>query len=139
MDQDKLLKYWDQFIDFCVTFTPKVLMAIASLYIGFWLIKKLIKVLRLSLERAKLSDEVRPFVLSFVNMALKVFVVLFAAGFLGFEMTAIVGVLAGLVFAVGMALQGSLGNFAAGILIMVLRPYKIGDMVEVGGKFGKVE
>jgi small conductance mechanosensitive channel len=139
MDQEKLTKYWDQFIDFCVTFTPKILMAAASLYIGMWLIKKMVTIVRLSLEKANLSEEVRPFVISFISVALKVFVVLFAASFLGFETTSIVGILAAASFAVGLALQGSLGNFAAGILVMVFRPYKIGDMVEVGGKFGKVE
>lgn len=139
MDQEKLTKYWDQFLDFCVTFTPKILMAAASLYIGMWLIKKMVTVVRLSLEKANFSEEVRPFVISFISVALKVFVVLFAASFLGFETTSIVGILAAASFAVGLALQGSLGNFAAGILVMVFRPYKIGDMVEVGGKFGKVE
>ncbi|MEZ4956163.1 MAG: mechanosensitive ion channel family protein [Saprospiraceae bacterium] len=139
MDQEKLTKYWDQFLDFCVTFTPKILMAAASLYIGMWLIKKMVTIVRLSLEKANFSEEVRPFVISFISVALKVFVVLFAASFLGFETTSIVGILAAASFAVGLALQGSLGNFAAGILVMVFRPYKIGDMVEVGGKFGKVE
>lgn len=139
MDQEKLTKYWDQFIDFCVTFTPKILMAAASLYIGLWLIKKIVAIVKLSLEKANLSEEVRPFVISFINVALKIFVVLFAASFVGFETTSIVGILAAASFAVGLALQGSLGNFAAGILVMVFRPYKIGDMVEVNGRFGKVE
>ncbi len=139
MDQEKLAKYWDQLIDFCVTFTPKILMAVASVYIGMWLVKRIVAVVRLSLDKANFSEEVRPFVVSFVSIALKVFVVLFAASFLGFETTSIVGILAAASFAVGLALQGSLGNFAAGILVMVFRPYKIGDMVEVNGKFGKVE
>lgn len=139
MDQEKLNQYWEQFIDFCVAFTPKLLMAAASLYIGFWLARKIIFAVRLSLEKANFGKEVRPFVVSFVNIALKVFVILFAASFLGFETTSIVGILAAASFAVGLALQGSLGNFAAGILVMVLRPYKIGDMVEANGKFGKVE
>ncbi len=139
MDQEKINEYWDGFIDFCVTFTPKLLIAAISLYVGMWLIKKIIAVARLSLEKANFSEEVRPFVISFINIALKVFVILFAASFLGFETTSIVGILAAASFAVGLALQGSLGNFAAGILVMVFRPYKIGDMVEVNGKFGKVE
>ena len=139
MDQEKLTKYWDGFIDFCVTFTPKLLMAIVSLYVGLWLIKKITGIVKLSLEKANFSEEVRPFVISFINITLKVFVILFAASFLGFQTTSIVGILAAASFAVGLALQGSLGNFAAGILVLIFRPYKIGDMVEVNGKFGKVE
>lgn len=139
MDSEKLSLYLNQALDFCVTFAPKILMAIISLYIGLWLAKKIVKIADASLKRTDLSQEVRAFTISFLNIGIKIFVVLFAAGFLGFEMTAILGVLAGLVFAIGMALQGSLSNFAAGIIIMVLRPYKIGDMVEIADKFGKVE
>lgn len=139
MDQEKLNQYWDQFIDFCVTFTPKILMAVAAMAIGFWIVKRIIKIFEISLEKANLSPEISGFALSFVGILLKVAVLLFAASFLGFEMTSIVGILAAASFAVAFALQGSLANLASGILIMVFRPYKIGDMVEVNGKFGKVE
>ncbi|HFA49492.1 MAG TPA: mechanosensitive ion channel family protein [Bacteroidetes bacterium] len=139
MNEDKLNIYLNQAIDFCVSYAPKIIMAAASFYIGFWLIKKIIAIVELSLDKANFSKEVRPFVVSFINIALKVFVVLFAASFLGFETSSIVGILAAASFAVGLALQGSLGNFAAGILVMVFRPYKLGDMVEINGKFGKVE
>ena len=139
MDQDKLTKYWDLFIDFCVTFTPKIMMALITLFVGFWLVKRVIKIIELSLDKAGLSPEIKGFAVSFVGAAIKVAVVLFAASFLGFEMTSIVGILAAASFAVAFALQGSLANLAAGILIMVFRPYKIGDMVEVNGRFGKVE
>ncbi len=139
MDQDKLTKYWDQFIDYCVTFAPKLLMAGIVLFVGFWIVKKVVTIFQITLEKAKLSQEIRGFSLSFVGMTLKIGIVLFAASFLGFQMTSIVGILAAASFAVAFALQGSLANLASGILIMVFRPYKIGDMVEVNGKFGKVD
>ena len=139
MDQEKLAKYWEQMIDFCVTFAPKIIVALLALIIGFWIIKRIIKVFEVSLEKASLSQEIRSFAVSFVGVALKIAIILFAASFLGFEMTSIVGILAAASFAVAFALQGSLANLASGILIMVFRPYKIGDMVEVNGKFGKVE
>lgn len=139
MSEEQLLHYCNKVLDFAITFAPKLLGAIFILVIGFWLAKKLSKVFALSLERAKFSKEVAPFFVSFASVAMKVVVLLAAAGIVGIETTSIVGVLAAASFAVGLALQGSLGNFAAGILIMVFKPYKIGDIVEVSEKFGRVE
>jgi small conductance mechanosensitive channel len=139
MNEDKLSLYYNKVLDFAITFSPKVAGAILILIVGFWVVKKLAHLFALSLERAKFSKEVAPFLVSFVGVAMKVVVLLAAAGIVGIETTSIVGVLAAASFAVGLALQGSLGNFAAGILIMVFKPYKIGDIVEAAGKFGKVE
>ena len=139
MDQDKIAKYWDELVEAVVLFAPKLLMSILALWVGFWIVRRVIKVFEISLTKAKLSLEIRSFALSFTSIILKVAVILFAASFLGFEMTSILGILAAASFAVAFALQGSLANLASGLLIMVFRPYKIGDMVEVNGKFGKVE
>ncbi len=138
-ETDKLAKYMGEFTDWAVAFAPKLLLAIFILIIGFWLIKKLSKIFDFSLEKAKMAPEVISFLSSLVNMALKVAILLIAAGVIGFEMGSLVAVLAAVGFAVGMALQGSLGNFASGIMIMVFKPYKVGDYVEVSEKFGKVE
>lgn len=138
-DTDKLAQYMSDFMDWAVAFAPKLGLAIVILIIGFWLIKKISKVFDFSLEKAQMAPEVISFLSSLVNMALKVAVLLIAAGIIGFEMGSLVAVLAAVGFAVGMALQGSLGNFASGIMIMVFKPYKLGDFVEVGEKFGMVE
>ncbi len=138
MNEEKLNLYYDKDIDFALTFAPKLAGAILILLIGFWLVKKLNGLLTLSLERASLSKDVTPFLVSFVGIAMKIIVLLAAAGVVGIETTSIFGILAAAGFAVGFALQGSLSNFAAGILIMVFKPYKVDDMVEVNGKFGKV-
>jgi small conductance mechanosensitive channel len=139
MNEDKFVIYYNKAIDFAITFVPKLAGAVIILIAGFWLAKKLAALFALSLEKAKFSKEVAPFFVSFVGAAMKVVVLLAAASIIGIETTSIVGILAAASFAVGLALQGSLGNFAAGILVMVFKPYKIGDTVEVAGKFGKVE
>lgn len=139
MDSEKLNQYWDQLLDFTVTFAPKVLMALLSLWIGFWLVKRVLKVLDLALDKSGLGPEVQGFAQSFASVLLKAAVVLFAASFLGFEVSSIIGILAAASFAVAFALQGSMANFASGLMIMVFKPYRIGDMVEVNGKFGKVQ
>jgi len=137
--QTKLQEYLEAAQDFIVTFTPKVILAILTLWIGFWLVKRVLKILNITFEKSGLSLEVQRFMESFASVLLKMGVVLFAASFLGFEVASIIGLLAAASFAVAFALQGSLANLASGLLVMVFRPYKIGDMVEVNGKFGKVE
>lgn len=139
MNEEKITTYWDYAVKSAMNFSPKLLGAILIVVIGFWVVKRLGNLARLSLERAKFSKEVTPFLLSFLNLGMRVVVLLAAANVVGIETTSIVGILAAAGFAVGLALQGSLSNFAAGILILVFRPYKVGDMVEINGKFGKVE
>jgi small conductance mechanosensitive channel len=139
MNEQQLQVYYNKVIDFAITFAPKLAGAIILLIAGFWLAKKLANIFALSLEKANFSKDVGPFLVSFAGMAMKVVVLLAAASIIGIETTSIVGILAAAGFAVGFALQGSLSNFAAGILILVFKPYKIGDIVEVAGKFGKVE
>lgn len=139
MDQEKLYEYLEQAMDFMVALTPKILLAIVSLWVGFWVVRRVLKVMDLAIDKSGLNLEVKGFIRSFASVVLKIGVVLFAASFLGFEVSSILGLLAAASFAVAFALQGSLANLASGILVMVFRPYKIGDMVEVNGKFGKVE
>jgi len=138
-ETDKLAQYMSDFVDWVVVFAPKLGLAIIILIVGFWLIKRVSKIFDFSLEKAQMAPEVISFLGSLVNMALKAGVLLIAAGIIGFEMGSLVAILAAVGFAVGMALQGSLGNFASGIMIMVFKPYKLGDFVEVSEKFGKVE
>ncbi|MEZ5055733.1 MAG: mechanosensitive ion channel [Saprospiraceae bacterium] len=132
-------KYLDKVIDLAIEFGPKLVMAILVLFIGFWLIKKVRKITQLSLEKANFNVEIVSFLVSLLDIALKVFLLLTVAGMVGIETASLIGVLAAAGFAVGLALQGSLSNFAAGILILIFKPYKVGDWVEVQEKFGKVE
>ncbi|MEZ4983052.1 MAG: mechanosensitive ion channel, partial [Saprospiraceae bacterium] len=123
-------KYLDKVIDLAIEFGPKLVMAILVLFIGFWLIKKVRKITQLSLEKANFNVEIVSFLVSLLDIALKVFLLLTVAGMVGIETASLIGVLAAAGFAVGLALQGSLSNFAAGILILIFKPYKVGDWVE---------
>jgi small conductance mechanosensitive channel len=139
MNEQELAKYCDKAINYAIEFAPKILGVIVLLVVGFWLAKKVTALAAKSLERANFSKDVAPILVSFLGFGIKLVVLLAAASIVGIETTSIVGVLAAAGFAVGLALQGSLSNFAAGILIMVFKPFKVGDVVEVAGKFGKVE
>lgn len=124
---------------FFLAFLPSVLAAIAVLVIGFWVANKADDVLERALERSALSPELTSFFGSALTISIKVFVVLTAAGMLGFETASLIAVLAAAGFAVGFALQGSLSNFAAGILILAFRPFRVGEWIGVGEAFGRVE
>ncbi len=138
-ETDKLTQYMNDFMDWSVAFAPKLGLAILIIFVGFWLIKRVNKVFNFTLQKAQMAPEVISFLSSLTNMALKIGILLIAGGIIGIEMTSLVGIIAAVGFAVGMALQGSLGNFAAGIMVMVFKPYKVGDWVEVSEKFGRVE
>ena len=125
--------------ELALIYLPKIGMAILAVIIGFWMVKKIGKIVTAALERSGLSPEVSGFLSSFINALLKIIVLLFAASFVGIEVTAILGLLATAGIAIGLALQGSLSNFAAGLLIMIFKPYRVDDWVEIQDKFGKVE
>ncbi|SOE23027.1 small conductance mechanosensitive channel [Spirosomataceae bacterium TFI 002] len=132
-------KYATMATDAVVTFAPKLLGSIAVLIIGFWIIKKLSVITQNGLKKSSLSPEITTFLISMFDIILKLSVVLFAAGFIGFDISAIIGLLAAAGFAVGLALQGGLGNFASGIIILVFKPYQVGDWIQLDDKFGQVE
>ncbi len=122
-----------------IDFAPKLVGAIAVLIIGMWIAKRLANVIEKLLNRSSLGPELSGFFMSMASIILKFVVVLIALGILGFEVSAVIGILAGAVFAIGLALQGFLGNFASGITIVFFKPYRVGDWVQIADFFGKVE
>lgn len=139
MGEIDIAKYYTLVVDNLVYFAPKLLLAIIVFIIGMWLANKLSRLISIALEKAKMDLEVRDFLGSIINVILKFIVILAAAAMIGFDVSALLGVFAAAAFAIGLALQGFLGNFASGITIMVFRPYRIGDWVDIADKFGKVE
>ena len=120
-------------------YAPKVLGAVLTLIIGFWIAGMITRMVRRSLEKSNTDESVVPFLTSLVSVGLKVLVLLSVASMFGIETTSFVAVFGALAFAIGMALQGSLGHFASGVLLLVFKPYRVGDLVEIGGgKTGSV-
>lgn len=135
---DKLNYYSERLIDLVMTYAPKMVLAIVVLVIGIWIVNKITAILKKLLANSPLTVEIISFLGSLLSIALKVLLFFTVAGIVGVETTSFVALLAAAGFAVGMALQGSLGNFAAGIIILLFKPYKVNDWVEVQEKFGKV-
>lgn len=130
----KLSSYGEAIFDFL----PHVLGGLLVLWIGLKVIKKLNAVIKHLFEKVNINTALRPFLLSMVDVAMKIFLFLSVAGIIGFNTSSLMALVAAMGFAVGMALQGSLGNFASGVLLLIFKPYKIGDYVEIDGYKGKV-
>ncbi len=122
-----------------IEFAPKIVMALVVLLIGLWVINNIVSFLGNAMEKAGLDKDIRPFLKSLVGVLLKVMLIFSVAGIVGIETTSFVAVLAAAGFAIGMALQGSLGNFAAGVMILIFKPYRVGDLVNLQDEMGHVQ
>ena len=108
----------------------KVLAAIAIYIIGAWVIKKIKRIIRKIMERRNIDPSITSFTLSFTTIALTLMLILMTVDALGINTNSIVALLAGSGLAIGMAFSGSLQNFAGGIMILVFKPFRVGDYVE---------
>jgi small conductance mechanosensitive channel len=133
---------WEQVIDLVKTtgveFLINLATAVVIFYVGKWLANLLTRTLRKVLQRQEIDVTLERFVCSLVRTVLLVFVIIAAISALGVQTTSFIAVLGAAGLAVGLALQGSLSNFAAGVLIVLFRPYKVGDWVEAAGISGAV-
>ena len=117
----------------------RVLGALATVVLGRWLALAVTRLLRRLLERARMDATLSGFITHAAYIALLVFITLSALGQLGVQTTSFIAVIGAAGLAVGLAFQGSLANFAAGALLVMLRPFKVGDFIEAGGTAGIVE
>ena len=124
--------YINHLVELTIGYAPKILLAILVLVVGLWLIKQVRKITAKTFSRSSsINTEVKTFLDSLVGFGLKILLLTSAAGIVGIETTSLVGIIAAMGFAVGLSLQGNLSNFASGILIMVFRPFKVGDEVKI--------
>ncbi len=136
MDVDKLI---DKGVDFITTYGIQVIGAIIIWIIGSWIIKKLLKVTGSVMTKNGYDASLQKFLLNLVGWILKILLILVILSQLGIETTSFAAILAAAGLAVGLALQGSLANFAGGVLLMIFKPIKIGDLIEAQGELGVVK
>lgn len=126
-------------VEAIVSYGPKIISAVLILLVGNWLIKKIIKIVQKISEKKKIDESLQNFLLSLSSWALKIFLFITVLGQLGVATTSFVAILGAAGLAVGLALQGSLANFAGGALIMLFKPFKLGDLIEGQGELGVVK
>lgn len=122
-----------------ITYGMKLASAVVTLVIGLMIVRIIMGVLGKVLDRSGVDVSLKGFLNSLVGMLLKVMLYITALGMLGVEMTSFVAILAAAGLAVGMALSGTLQNFAGGVMILLFKPYKVGDFVEAQGYAGVVK
>ncbi len=120
-------------------FGKNLIIAIVIFIVGKWVVALVVRALRAAMQKADIDETLETFVGNLLRMGLMVFVIIAAINQLGIQTASLVAVLAAAGLAVGLALQGSLSNFASGVLIVLFRPYKVGDWIEGAGISGGVE
>jgi small conductance mechanosensitive channel len=137
-DELKLDTYIDRLIRVLADYTPRVISAALVLIIGLWLIKRLAKLAEKAMQKREFDISLRSFLKSLLSIGLKIILIVTVAGMIGIGTASFVTILGAAGLAVGLALQGSLSNFAGGVLILIFKPFKVGDTIEAGGQAGEV-
>lgn len=136
---DYLAEYKDKAVELVMAYAPKVLLALLTLLVGLWLIAGLKKLAAKALSKRKVDKTLAPFVLSLLSWILKAVLFISVASMIGVETTSFIALLGAAGLAVGLALQGSLSNFAGGVLVLIFRPYEVGHFIEAQGHLGTVK
>ena len=125
------------FYTMCMNYGPKVILALVTLIVGLWIINKFTRTLSTNLT-SKVDATLGQFVASILSVILKMVLLISVASMVGIETTSFIAVLGAAGLAVGLALQGSLANFAGGVVILLFKPFKVGDLIEAQGYIGSV-
>ena len=122
-----------------VSFVPKLLIAILILWVGMKLAKMLKKIILRGLERRNAEPSLKSFLGSLVDVLLKAMIIIMAMDVVGIKATSFIALLGAMGLAIGMALQGTLQNFAGGVIILLMKPFKVGDYIECGAYKGYIQ
>lgn len=122
-----------------ITYGGRILLSIVVFIVGLSIIKKAVQVLEVKFEKLSFDKSLRSFLLSLIKVSFQVLLIISVASMLGATMTSFVAIIGSAGLAVGLALQGSLSNFAGGVLLLILKPFKSGDYIESAGHSGIVD
>jgi len=134
---------YQKYLDLAMAFVEKnagnVIVAFLILIIGLWLVKKVVKLTRKLMEKRGVDITLQKFLGDLLGWVLKILIFITAISQIGVETTSFIAILGAAGLAIGLALQGSLANFAGGALIMIFKPFKMGDLIEAQGEIGVVK
>jgi small conductance mechanosensitive channel len=136
MNADQII---EKLIGLLVEYGPKLVGAILVLVIGGWVIKALMRGMGKVMDRSNIDVSLKPFLMSLTRTLLRALLIISVLGMVGVEMTSFIAILAAAGLAIGMALSGTLQNFAGGVMILLFKPFKVGDYIEGQGHAGSVK
>lgn len=139
MNVDELVKLSEAWLPVVLEYSGKLTLAVITLLIGWWLISRLTSSIGRVLEARKVDRALSSFIGSLVSIVLRVLLLISVASMIGVETTSFIAMIGAAGLAIGLALQGSLANFAGGVLIMLFRPFRAGDWIEAQGVSGSVD
>jgi small conductance mechanosensitive channel len=134
-----LLPSNEKMFEYIVNYGGKILLAVVTLIVGLWVIGRFIKMLRNVFEKRSFEKTLQNFLLSLFGVLLKIMLVISVVTMVGIQMTSFIALLGAAGLAFGMALSGTLQNFAGGVMLLILKPFKVGDFIETQGFAGTVK
>jgi small conductance mechanosensitive channel len=134
-----LTENMDYYVQMVVDSGVTIVASIITLVLGLWIIKRIVNGANAYMEKREFDATLRPFLRDIINFGLKAMLIISVIGMLGVQMTSFIAVLGAAGLAVGLALQGSLSNFAGGVIVLIMKPYKVGEFIEIGGIMGTVK
>lgn len=139
MNVDELVKMSEAWMPMVLEYSGKLTLAVITLLIGWWLISRLTSSIGRMLAARKVDRALSSFIGSLVSIVLRILLLISVASMIGVETTSFIAMIGAAGLAIGLALQGSLANFAGGVLIMLFRPFRAGDWIEAQGVSGSVD
>ncbi|MFT6853266.1 MAG: small conductance mechanosensitive channel [Cyclobacteriaceae bacterium] len=136
---DQIQKYTEQFGQMILEYAPTFLLALVSLIAGLWIIGIFLKGMKRALKARDIDPSLAPFLTTLFGWILKIMLFISVVGMVGVQMTSFVAILGAAGLAVGLALQGTLQNFASGVMILLFKPFKVGDFIDGAGYMGSVK
>ena len=138
MEFDKVLVVGGQDYSYVLSYGVKLILGIILLLIGFWIIKKVVNGIHKVMTKKEVDPTLIPFIKSLISVTFKALLLISVISYFGIPMTSFVALLGAAGLAVGMALSGTLQNFAGGVILLILKPFKVGDFIEAQGYMGIV-
>jgi len=132
-------KYLQEGFNYAIQYGIQITGAIIVLIVGLWIIKKITNGTSVLMQKRNIDESLRPFLTSLLTVTLKALLVISVMSMVGIEMTSFIAILGAAGLAVGMALSGTLQNFAGGVMILIFKPFKVGDFIEAQGHSGSVK
>jgi len=136
---EKLQEITKWLTDLAIAYGLKLIGALVVLVIGLWIIKVIMKGIGKGFDKRKMDESLKPFLISMISMLLKIMLVISVLTMLGVKMTSFIAILGAAGLAVGLALSGTLQNFAGGVMILIFKPFKVGDFIDAQGFTGVVK